>query len=152
MKMQENKTGKAGMTWYRVVVNGLLFLMAIAQLCNAYGLFSGVRYGENLELVKEVFPAVRVIDLVYAVICCLIAAAAVLVRNRLKGFRKGAPKLFLWLLGITLAVTILYTVGVSAATGEWMCSLYTYMVWAGEALLLGWNIVYFRGRADLFNK
>ena len=79
-----------------------------------------------------------------------VAAAAIVVRQKLARYRAGAPRLYLLLLAVSLGVSLVYLLAGSAVVGELLLSASTLASLAGSGVMLPVNRIYFRKRESLF--
>ena len=82
------------MKWFKFIIYVQLFLSALGNLILGIGLLAGTAYGEYSGLVYAVAPALRAVDVVIGLALLALAAAAIVVRQRLARYLgRGAPAL-----------------------------------------------------------
>lgn len=69
------------------------------------GIYSGLA-----SLVYAYYPALKIVNILFGIIFLALAAFSVYVALQLKGFKKGAPQLLMYLYIAALAVAILYAI------------------------------------------
>lgn len=138
------------MKWFKFIIYVQLFLSALGNLILGIGLLAGTAYGEYSGLVYAVAPALRAVDVVIGLALLALAAAAIVVRQRLARYRAGAPRLYLLLLAVSLGVSLVYLLAGSAVVGELLLSASTLASLAGSGVMLPVNRIYFRKREGLF--
>ena len=105
------------MRWFKFVIWVQLFLSALSYAITGVMMITGSFYvvgGMNFaDEVYGTLDGLKAVDVVFGVAFVAIAVFALYVRQRLAGFRKGAPKLYLTLLGVGIAAQFLYAFAVS---------------------------------------
>ena len=90
------------MKWYKFVIWVQLFLSALVSVGSALLLLTGAQYGHDSDLAYSMIGGLRVVDIIFA------AVFAIYVRQRLAGFKKGAPELYLRFIIIANVISISY--------------------------------------------
>lgn len=147
------------MNWFKFLVYFLLFASAIVSFASCISYFTGSQYttaeGVTADLVYEVFPLLKPLDIFMGVFLILYAAFVVIVRFRLAGYKKNAPRLLLVMYSVNAASGIIYAVGALIATeGQIAQSVWPMVVGTviGSFIMIYANYVYFKKRAALFVK
>lgn len=96
------------MKWYKFVIWVQLFLSALVSVGSALLLLTGAQYGPDSDLAYSMIGGLRVVDIIFALAQIGIAAFAIYVRQRLAGFKKGAPELYLRFIIIANVISISY--------------------------------------------
>lgn len=138
------------MKWFKFIIYVQLFLSALGNLILGIGLLAGTAYGEYSGLVYTAYPMMRGIDLLIGLATLALAAAAIVVRQKLARYRAGAPRLYLILQAVSLGVGLVYLLAGSAAVGMLLLNASTLASLMGSGVMLLVNRVYFRRREALF--
>lgn len=147
-----------GMKWFKFIVNFHLIFGVLLPL--SYGLlyFTG-----NIELTEEkwdilysAFPSLKVLNIVFGVLHCLLAAYFVVIRFRMVRFKKNAPLLFVlsivaqlifawgWRLTFVTIVQSRIDIHYSDVIPRLIVSSFVLLIYAAA------NIDYFRKRKFMF--
>ena len=114
--MDENSRS-LGLKWHEFMIYFVLFAGAVLTSIEAANFFQGRIYGEMRDMVYQVFPYMRLIDVSYAVFLAVMAVYRIYTRNELAGFKKGAPKKLLKLYAAAAVAPLLYLGASVTATG-----------------------------------
>lgn len=140
------------MKWFKFTIYVQLILSAIGNFVACICYLSGAYYGENAELIYEVFPAMEVLDMGMALISLGLVAYAIVVRSYLARFKHSGPMLLHIFLGISIGTVLCYQVAAMMITHQNLivatnvCSIIVLIV------MLACNCIYFGKRKDLFVK
>ena len=117
------------MGWFKFIIWVQLFISALSLAAAGIMLLTGTAYVVDgisyADLVYDLIDGLRAIDLVFGVAFVALAVFALYVRQQLAGFKKGAPKLYLTLLGVNIAVQFLYAFVMSIAVGVELADVVT---------------------------
>lgn len=138
------------MKWFQFIIYVQLFLSALANLATGLGQLTGQMYGEGSGLVYRLFPALRAVDMGMGLASLALAAAAIVVRQKLARYRQGAPRLYLLFCGVSVGLSLVYAAAASLALGHLVLDASVVVNLLGNVVLLLLNRVYFRRRAALF--
>lgn len=153
--VQGQPAGQAySMKWFKFAIYFQLFLSALISLMSGVSYLTGANYSTTglvtLEEVYSTFPGLRAVDLIVGVGLLALAVLAIAVRQKLAHYRRGAPKLYLMLLGADVALSVLYLLACSAMLGTLLLDASTISELVVSAVMIGANKVYFDKRAGLF--
>ncbi len=143
-----------GMKWFKFIIYVQLILAFFMDLFSAYTIFAGIVYFEGLTnitaQVYSVVPALKLIDMSFAVVCVGMAVFSVYVRQKLVNYRLNAGNFYLFFLAITALSSLLYNgikflvSGIDPFSAIFIFSLLETMI------LLLINFEYFKKRKHLF--
>lgn len=142
-----------GMKWFKFIIYFQLFASAVINVFSSIMVFTGAHYGGNAASVYSYFPGLRIIDIMFGIVCLVLAGFAIYTRQRLAKFFRDGPMLYFVLLGVNIAGSIIYLLSASMATGMPFGQLMTPREIGsdiGYVILLLVNMSYFNKRADLF--
>lgn len=106
-----------GISWMKVLLYFSFFATAFANLISAIMLFTGVSYGADIVYVREFFPELRALDIVYGFFVLILGAGAIFVRFRISGLKRDAMKWYLVLFVSGLVVGYIYLIACSIILG-----------------------------------
>ena len=142
------------MKWYNFLTKFALICGAILNIITGISLLTGSVYGSDAELVYLVFPTLRPLDIIIALLIIGLAAFAFYVRKRLVGYYQNAPKLLTMLyLGVVI-VDLIYIIGLSAILPSYVLSevltpsMYSNLI--VSVVMMFVNMSYFKKRSHLF--
>ncbi len=147
------------MVWYKVLIYGLLFLSAFANVI--YGIIDIV----GSDMSHLIGGGYRVMEVIYGLGVIAIAVASVYVRQLLAGYKKEAPKMLLALYIVSGCWSILYTIIISIILSSYTRYLYYYGhasvvgqcvgmiigIIIGVGIMTTVNYIYFKKREFMFN-
>ncbi len=146
------------MGWYKFLIYFSLFASAVINVINGFTCLRGTHYGDVADLVYAMFGGLKTVDLLMAVASFALAAFSIYVRFRLAQYRQDGPTMLTWLYVASIAVSILYIVGVAAVLpaevrGEVVSSSVSSAAPSAvvAVVMIFVNRVYFKNRAHLFN-
>lgn len=99
-----------GIGWMKFLLNFSFFATAVVNLFSAISLFTGITYGEDLPYVREFFPEIRVIDIIYGFFVLALGAGAIFVRFRISELKRDAMKWYLVLFVSGLIIGYVYLI------------------------------------------
>lgn len=158
--VQVNPAQNYHMAWFKFIIYFQLFANMAIMLYNAVHGFFGIAYGDDAALIYAVCPALKVVDVVYGIICLAFIAGAFFVRQSLAHYKRNAPALYIGFIAVVMVSGLLYTFAGIAALG----AVSSYAVEAamsdvvgsvlgtliGAAIFIPLNYVYFKKRKELF--
>lgn len=148
------------MKWFKFIIYFQLFASAVLMAISAIVLITGAQYEGAAELVYLVCPPLKAVDVIYGIVCIAITVCAILIRQRLAHYVKGAPALYIGFTTAVMASSLVYlfaamgalsTVSSDAvftATGDIVGTVMGTLI--GAAIFLPLNYVYFKKRRELF--
>lgn len=142
-----------GMKWFKFIIYFQLFASTVLNAMNGIQLVTGSQYEGNAEAVYSYYPGLRSADLLYGVLCFLMAALCLYVRFRLAGFRRNGPSAYYALMFLNVAAALGYMILTSLALNVSFVELLsagTLGSLLGSVTLLIVNLIYFGKRKDLF--
>ena len=142
------------MKWWKFLVYFALFASAVVSILNGIAYMTGSQYGGYGSLVYEFYgSSLKVLDVIYGLICICIAIWAILTRQSLYGFKQNGPKMLLILYVLNPVVTILYivlaTVVTGISTGDLVNASASVSVVVPIIMVIV-NKIYFDKRASMF--
>ena len=142
-----------GMKWFKFIIYFQLFASMLMLIRDGFMAATGSHYGGDAEFIYALWPSLKTIDILYAVICFLLVIFAFYVRMSLAKYREQGPKLYLILLICNLFVPFLYLAAASLTTGISMSELFSADLIGGALaliILIFVNKKYFNKRRHLF--
>lgn len=136
--------------WFKFIIYVQLFLSALGNLVTGIQLLTGLAYGSLRADVYAAYPALRPVDVVMGLLSLGLMVWALVVRQKLARFRRGAPKLYLLWIGVSMGVALIYLVAASLVLGQLVMTGAIVGSLAGNVVLILLNRVYFRKREQLF--
>ena len=152
------------MKWYKFIVYFTLVVGPIINAMNAFMYFTGqytvsvgfasggaVSYVMGYDLYKDI-PALRITDLIYAVLTVGLVFYAFYVKGRLKEFRTDAPRHFIYYYIAGAVLTTLDNSLTSVLLGDTMTKviIIVALTVVEVAVFIYLNVIYFRKRSYLF--
>ena len=143
-----------GMKWFKFLIYFALFASAVLNFFSAISFFTGATYGdpEVIEAIYETYPALKAVDITVGVLTLGLAGLAIFTRFQLAAFKKNAPILLYVMYGLDLAISLLYVLVASVATGLNLFSGNTAVSILTSVVMIACNVVYFKKRACLFTE
>lgn len=144
------------MKWFKFLIYFSLFANAVINVYNGISYITGLLYGQDAEIVYEIFSGLKTVDMVFGVLSIALAAFAVFTRFRLSKFCKNGPVLLHLVYAANCVLGLLYAIGVAAVMPEYMSvtevinvsQLVSSFVVSGVMIAI--NVVYFNKRKHLF--
>lgn len=106
-----------GIGWMKVLLYFSFFATAFASLISAIMLFTGFSYGEDLTYVREFFPEIRALDIIYGSFLLVFSAGAIFVRFRISGLKRDAMKWYLIFFTSGIVIGYIYLVACALIIG-----------------------------------
>ena len=144
------ETPEHPMRWFKFIIYVQLFLSALAYLVNFLCYLSGAYYGDDAELVYEVFPGMEALDVGMALLCLGLAVFALVVRSRLAKFKRSAPMLLHIFLAVGIGITLAYVVAAIVITQQNLITASSASNIIACIVMLACNCIYFGKRKELF--
>lgn len=147
-----------GMGWFYFVIFIQLFLNALSNFAQGISVMFGKHYDGNADLVYDMLPSMKVIDVLMGIACLLLAAGAIYARFRLAKYRKNGPLMYHSVICANIIIPIIYLLCIvavlnnnfySITVSDFVPQRFYYNV-AGCVALLIVNIIYFGKRKHLF--
>ena len=143
-----------GMKWFKFIIYVQLVLAFFMDLFLAYTIFGGIVYFDGLtNITAQVysrFPALKFIDISFAVVCVGMAIFSVYIRQKLVNYRLNAGNFYLFFLSVTALASLLYNGLKFLVSGiNPFDAIFFFSILETTALLLI-NFDYFRKRKHLF--
>lgn len=144
------------MKWYKYLIYFSLFANAVLRFADGILCLIGIDGGAVSEVLFEgcMFTGeYRAIDIVYGIVCIVMAGVILYVRNKLAKFKEDAPRLYIIYDIISavfsftynlLIMVILENAEISSIIGEIIGAV------VGESLYVYLNVIYFKKRKHLF--
>lgn len=150
---QQNIQTAQPMGWFKFLIYFALFAGAVVNVINAIQFFAGTQYGSGGTYVYLVFPSLRAIDIITAILMLGAAALAVVTRIQLAGYKKKGPTLLLAVYGLNALINIFYIIGVASSVGSLIsASAYSSNVISVvvSIIMIFVNYIYFKKRSNMF--
>lgn len=138
------------MKWFKFIIYFQLFFSAFVLLVTAITQLTGIAYGDAADVVYLIYPGLHAVDLIMGLLELALAALAIYVRQLLAKFRAKGPDYYLILIGINLAVSLIYALIASLIIGQSVFSASVIGNLVGSAAMIVINKVYFGKRRHLF--
>jgi heme/copper-type cytochrome/quinol oxidase subunit 2 len=139
------------MKWYKFVIYVQLFLSAIMNVANAVMYFSGSHYDGMAQQVYLYFGnGLKMTDLMMGIVSFVLAALAIVVRQKLKNYKTDGPKWYINYLALSIIVSVVYIILVYMITGVMSLDSSIAAQLAVSLVLLFANKKYFDNRKHLF--
>lgn len=145
------------MKWYRFVVYFQLFASCTVNFLTALSTFTGSLYGSQKDMLLQACPTLTAINIVYGILLLGLCVLALVAREKLHGFRKAGPRLYLLHIFLQALFSLVYAILVTASTVQLTQAvaglpdlLSAIAGFFGTCLLLACNIQYFDKRKKLF--
>lgn len=148
------------MKWFKFIIYFQLFASAVLMGITAIVLITGAQYEGAAELVYLVCPPLKAVDVIYGIVCVAVTVCAILIRQRLAHYVKGAPALYIGFTAAVMASSLVYLFAAMAAlatvssdavftaTGDIVSTVIGTLI--GAAIFLPLNYIYFKKRKELF--
>lgn len=140
------------MKWYKFVVYFQLFVSALMSAFNAVQYFTGLHYGADAaEAVYSTFGTpLKVLDVFMGILSIAAVVLSIMARQKLRHFKKKAPNWYLLVLGLNLAISLLYVVFASIITGLMLFDASVIGTVTSSILMIVLSNIYFNKRSVLF--
>ena len=148
------------MKWFKFLIYFQLFANAVIMLFTAISSIFGLQYDGDAELVYYVAPGLKVVDVIYGIVCLGLMAGAIVVRQKLAHYRKNAPVLYIGFVTVGSVISLIYTFAAVAVTGAIspyapgeslvLISGAVLGTLIGAGIVIPLNYIYFKKREELF--
>ena len=139
------------MNWYKFVIYVQLFLSAAVNIIGGIVWIAGGPYGGMATYVYLFYGGgLKVLDVMFGLVCIALGAAAILVRQKLARFETGAPGKYLKLLIASIAVGLIYGIFGSIILRQSAFSASSIVSIILNVILVFLNNIYFKRREHLF--
>lgn len=143
------------MKWHKALIYCFLFLTALAAAGNAIMVFSGSHYQGYEDMVYAMMPKLKTVDTVMGILCLAGVALAIITRQKLAGFKRGASDWLTALYVYNALLSLFYPIAVNAVVDvpgllEESFSSGTIAGLAGCVVAVVCNRIYYNKRASLF--
>lgn len=150
----QSQQSALGMNWFKFIIYFQLFVSMLSLGYTGIMTMTGGFYkksGSDMsDLVYQVFPSLKPLDIIFGIICIGLAVLALVARFALAAYKANGPKLYLLLLVCNIVVSVIYIIAGSAILGEAVVdSKLTTQIITSIVLVIA-NTVYFRNRKHLF--
>lgn len=150
----ENTAPDLPMKWYKFLIFFALWANAILNILTGITHLSGMTYAAAGVTAKEVYAyfgqGLHVLDIAMGVIMIALGVFSIIVRFQLAGYKKQGPKMLLVLYGVSLVVSILYSIIASAMTSVNVVDSSSISSLVVSVVMIFVNYIYFKKRAHLF--
>lgn len=147
------------MKWYKFLINFALIAGAILNILSAITYFTGSIYtttaGLTMDDVSYVYsqlPALKVVDVVYAIALIAMGVIGFITRKKLKDFEAAGPKMLYLLYALSAILPLVYNLMVcpilDVAFGDALIDLVPTLI--GQGIVLFCSYKYFSKREALF--
>ena len=114
-------------------------------------MLTGSQYGDMSATVYSYFSSLKTIDMIMGIACIGLAVLAIIVRQKLAGFKSDGPKMLLLLYVVSVAVSLGYALLVMAIVGSDVIDFSTIApTLAVSVAMIFVNKTYFDKRQHLF--
>lgn len=147
-----------GMGWYKFLIYFALFAGALWNFIYGILYVTGKVYEiadarVTAKLVYLAYPGLDTVDIIFGIVCFLLAAYGIAVRFMLAKFKKFAPLCLYVLYGVVVVVQIIYVIVaaniIDASIGDVLDAQSIASLIVQLACLIV-SVVYFRNRKDMF--
>lgn len=107
-----------GIGWMKFLLYFSFFATAFTNLISAILLFTGATYGEELAYVREFFPMLRTLDIIYGFFALALGRLAIFVRFRISGLKRDAMRWYLILFVSGLIIGYIYLIACAVIVGS----------------------------------
>ena len=139
------KTFKMG--WYKWNIYFSLWVSGFLYIINGFKLLT-----ESDALINSRYPALPVVDMLFAVFCIALGAFFIYTRFRVAGFKANTPKCLQLAYTAAVVSSIVYAMSLSVVFGANVFNISVYSSVAINTVLMFVNKVYFLKRRSLFDK
>lgn len=147
------------MNWYKFLVSFALIAGGIINGLSSLTYFTGTIYTgqggmglEDVERLYSMFPAMKIVDVLYGLALIGLGVLCFVARNKLKGYEKDGPKLLYTVYGTNIVAPIVYNflgcMILGVEFGSVLGGILGTVIASG--VILWCNVVYFNKRAYLF--
>ena len=136
--------------WFKFIIYVQLFLNALGYLITGMQLLTGLLYGQYRAAAYAGYPGLQAVDVIMGILSLGLMVMALVVRQKLAKFRRGAPRLYLIWIAAGIVVGVFYLVAASLVLGQLVMTGSIVGNLLGNVLLILLNLVYFQKREHLF--
>lgn len=140
---------KWGMKFHKMFIYFGVWLAVALNIYNGFSLISGRVYGEDEYLVYKYFSGLKVVDIIYGLICFSVAVLCVFTWYFLKNLRMIGCKLLLIMQIVNLSTLWLYTFVAGSITGSYNWLGLIIQTIAYFAIIM-YTYNYYENRRDMF--
>lgn len=156
--LQQNQTEQATpfpMKWHKALIYCFLFLGAAISAINAIMVFSGSHYQGYADMVYGLMPKLKTVDTIMGILCLGGIAVALITRQKLAGFKRGAPNWVTLVYVYNGVLALFYPIAANAVVDipgllEESFSPSTIISFVGIIVAVVCNRIYYNKRASLF--
>lgn len=146
----EHAEKKLGFKWYKCIIHGYLYLVAILSVVIGVVEIGGQIYADMTARFYEIFPMLQLVNVFFGVMQLAFAVIALYVRDRLAKWKANAPLLLLLYQIFYVFYYMTYILGTSLVLGtpalDWLSGGYILL----QIVLIVINKIYFDKRRDDF--
>lgn len=146
----KTETEAHGMKWYKFLIYFALFGNAILNAIGGIMCFTGANYGRSADLVYEVFPAMKIVDLTYGAALIGLAILALVTRSALAWNKRKGPRLLFAMYILNALAGVVYAFVASGITGELLFDASVFIPLIVSIVMVAINYNYFKKRRDMF--
>lgn len=148
----QNMAPALPMNWFKFIVYFQLFFVVFVMAVNIVLCVTGLRYGSNASMVYLYYGDLRILDILYSVLCLFFAGLAIFVQQWLIRYKRNAWVLYLFYIGMTNVVNLLYLIVTNIILGQSLAHLAGNVVGVllVPVIYIPLNYVYFNKRKHLF--
>lgn len=144
-----------GMKWHKFLVYFSLWFGAIANFWNGIQAITGLHYKGNAEAVYRMIPEMKLPDVVFGILCIVIAVLMVITAVSLLRFKASGPKKLISTYVAAVAVTLIYVIWSSVILSRYGADigmgLSSYVIsLVISVIMIFVNRNYYQKRAHLF--
>ena len=151
--MEQEQVKVYKMKWFKFIIYVQLFFNAVIFVIQGIQYITGGIYGVAAPFVYALYgQGLKLLDMLFGVVCIVFAVAAIWLRMRLAGFKKKAPLYYLLYIGIQGVVSVGYSLAVAAITNQFTIGTFAPLLGTifGSLMSLVINYLYFDKRKELF--
>ncbi len=142
------------MGWYKFLIYFSLFAGAVLNVLDAISLLTGGIYDGAAELVYAVFSSLKGLDTFIGIATLGLAGMCIYTRFRLSGFYKNGPMMLNITYIASLAVNLIYIIGLSSIVPDIISDASTVSSQVSSTItsvmMIFVNTAYFKKRSHLF--
>lgn len=143
------------MKWHKALIYCFLFLTALASVGNAIMVFTGSHYEGYADIVYRAMPKLKTVDTLMGILCLAGTALAIVTRQKLAGFKRGASDWLTLLYAYNAILSLFYPIAASAVVDvpgllEESLTPGTIGGIIGCVVAVACNRIYYNKRASLF--
>lgn len=139
------------MKWFKFMIYFALFAAAVLNFANAFQYATGMIYGGSAGIVYEVFPKLKLIDMIMGGACFVLAIFNIITRNSLAKFKSSGPKLLTTSYILIIATNVIYYAAATNVIGSNASTISTLITSClGTVIMLIANGIYFKHRKHMF--